>query len=211
MVNGPAYSETFERALRLAARLHQDQTRKGNDLPYITHPVQVAMILLHYGFPVEVAVAGLLHDVVEDQEYSVEAIAAEFGRQVAELVAALSENKKDHTGSKRPWEVRKEECLEQVRLSHPYAAAIKAADTLHNARATVIDARRLGPQVWQRFTRGPAQLLAYYQRIAEMAREKLPQSGLVDELEEAVAEMAQVVDESASPTWNAPASSNAPG
>jgi (p)ppGpp synthase/HD superfamily hydrolase len=195
MVPSPAYSEPFERALRVAATLHHQQTRKGDNLPYITHPVYVAIILLHYEFPVEVAIAGLLHDVVEDQDYSLAEIEKGFGPQVAEVVAALTEQKQDESGSKRPWEVRKEEALEQMRQASPFAVAVKAADTLHNIRTTLMNIHQYGAQVWQRFNRGPQQMLKHYRHLAEIARERVPNPGLVQELEDAIAEMAQTIDQ----------------
>jgi hypothetical protein len=57
----------FERALVFAARAHAGTNRKGTSIPYITHPVQVARILERYGFDENLVIAGLLHDVIEDE------------------------------------------------------------------------------------------------------------------------------------------------
>ena len=184
------YSERYERALRLAATTHRRQNRKGSDvLPYITHPVHVSVILLRYGFPVDVAIAGLLHDIVEDQGYPLSEIEEQFGVRVAEYVAALSERKRDDQGAKRKWEVRKKEALDHMRWAGPEVAAVKVADALHNARTSALDARREGPSFWQRFTRGPAALLQYYRQIIQVAREQLPGHPLVDELADAVEDL----------------------
>jgi (p)ppGpp synthase/HD superfamily hydrolase len=125
------YSERYEQALRLAATAYRHQNRKGGDLPYISHPVHVSVILLRYGFSTDVAIAGLLHDVVEDQGVDLSEIEKRFGPQVA----ALSEHKTDDQGVKRPWEARKQEALGHMREACPEVVAVKAADTLHNARA----------------------------------------------------------------------------
>ncbi len=61
-----AYSERLDRALVLAAAVHQVQVRKGTAVPYIIHPYQVALILDRHGWPEDVVVAGALHDVLED-------------------------------------------------------------------------------------------------------------------------------------------------
>ena len=87
----PAYSERYDEALALAARAHRHQTRKGSDVPYLVHVVHVSVILLGHGFPRDVAIAGLLHDVVEDQGIPLSDIEADFGQAVANMVAAASE------------------------------------------------------------------------------------------------------------------------
>lgn len=195
MKSEQGYSELYEQALRVAAIAHRHQNRKGCDLPYITHPVQVSVILLRHGFPTDVVIAGLLHDIVEDQEYSISQIGDEFGARVAEIVAVLSERKTDAQGNKRPWEVRKREALEQMRQAIPDAVAVKVADTLHNARSIVLDARREGAKVWQRFSRGPDLTLSHYRQIVQVARERLRDHPLVDDLADAVDDLARVVDE----------------
>ncbi len=128
-----AYSQRYEAALTLAAQAHRYQDRKAGDVPYIVHPVHVSTILLCHGFAEDVVIAGLLHDVVEDQDIALDHIEAEFGPIVAELVAAVTE-KKLEAGVERPWQVRKQEMLAQIRAASPDAVALKAADALHNAR-----------------------------------------------------------------------------
>jgi (p)ppGpp synthase/HD superfamily hydrolase len=188
------YSERYEQALRLAARLHRSQTRKGSDLPYITHPVHVSVILLRHGFSTEVAIAGLLHDVVEDQEYALGPIKEQFGAQVAEIVAALSECKEDAQGAKRPWETRKREALEHMRQASLEAVAVKVADALHNAQCFVLDLRREGPTLWKHFNRGPEAQWDYYRKLLQIARERLENHPLVDELTDAVQALVQAID-----------------
>ena len=62
----------YDAALALAARAHRDQLRKGTDLPYIAHPVHVSIILIRHGFGEDLTIAGLLHDVVEDTDTSLD-------------------------------------------------------------------------------------------------------------------------------------------
>lgn len=188
------YSELYEDALRLAAVAHFDQKRKGSGLPYIIHPVQVSVILLRHGFPVEVAVAGLLHDVVEDQGHELTEIEGRFGTRVAEIVAALTERKMDAQGAKRPWSVRKQEGLRQMRRGSPQAVAVKAADALHNVRSFVSEVRERGGQVWRHFNGGPQAQIEYYRRVLEIAKERLQNHPLVDELVDAIDELVQVAE-----------------
>jgi (p)ppGpp synthase/HD superfamily hydrolase len=189
-----AYSAQYEAALILAAREHRRQNRKGTGVPYITHPVHVSVILARYGFPDPVIIAGLLHDVVEDQDYPLRRIEAAFGPDVAEMVAALSEQKRDQRGDVRPWDVRKREALERLWRANTGAVAVKAADVLHNARALVADLRREGPGVWDRFNSGPGPSLQYYRNVADVARERLGDHPLVAELDDALDDLELVID-----------------
>lgn len=190
-----SYSEQYEEALRVATVAHRQQTRKGSGLPYIVHPIHVSVILLRHGFSMESAIAGLLHDVVEDQDYDLAEIRRRFGAQVAEMVAALSERKSDAGGVKRPWEVRKRESLQQIRKASREAVAVKCADTLHNAHSFVQDLRREGDEVWQHFNCGPQSQLSCYRQILDVAEDRLGAHPLVAELADAVAQLARAIKE----------------
>ncbi|MGD2146405.1 MAG: HD domain-containing protein [Anaerolineae bacterium] len=189
------YSEKYDEGLRVATVEHGDQTRKGSGLPYVVHPMHVSVILLRHGFSQDAAIAGLLHDVVEDQGYSLAEIEARFGARVAEMVAVLSERKSDTDGVQRPWELRKQEALQRLRAASRETVAVKCADTLHNARSFVDDLRQQGPAVWQHFNRGPQLQLTYYNQVVELARERLGAHALVTELAEAVTELASAIDD----------------
>src|SRR4051794_27653437 len=188
-----AFSARYDAALALAARAHRDQLRKGTDLPYIAHPVHVSIILIRYGFGEDLAIAGLLHDVVEDTDTSLALIAAEFGDDVARLVAAVSETK-SADGSELPWEQRKAEKLAHLDAAGPDVAALKAADAIHNLRSIVADIESAGPVVWERFKRGPGPTLGYYHAILGPVRMKLGAHPIVAELADAVAELERVAD-----------------
>ena len=189
-----AYSARYDAALALAARAHRAQLRKGTDLPYIAHPVSVAQILERHGFGETLAIAGLLHDVVEDTPVPLDSIRAEFGDEVAELVAAVTETKAAN-GQDLPWEQRKAEKLERLHASGPDVAALKAADALHNSQSIIRDLRSDGAAVWQRFKRGPEQTLAYYAAIADGVRAKLAGHALAAELDAAVDTLRGVIVE----------------
>ncbi|MGD8624264.1 MAG: HD domain-containing protein, partial [Anaerolineae bacterium] len=150
----PAYSQRYDAALALAARTHRTQVRKGSDVPYIVHPVHVSVILIRHGLDEQTAIAGLLHDVVEDQDVPLAQIEAEFGPDVATMVEALTE-RKTAGGVERPWEDRKRELLDQLRAAGRPAVAVKAADAIHNIGATADDLRHRGSGIWRHFKRGP--------------------------------------------------------
>jgi (p)ppGpp synthase/HD superfamily hydrolase len=188
-----AFSSRYDAALALAARAHRDQLRKGTDLPYIAHPVHVSIILIRHGFGEDLAIAGLLHDVVEDTDTSLALIAAEFGDAVARLVEAVSETKAAD-GAALPWEQRKAEKLAHLQAAGPDVAALKAADAIHNLRSIIADLRSAGPAVWERFKRGPAPTLGYYHAILDAVRTKLGAHPIVAELAEALAELSRAAD-----------------
>ncbi|MBI5365291.1 MAG: bifunctional (p)ppGpp synthetase/guanosine-3',5'-bis(diphosphate) 3'-pyrophosphohydrolase [Planctomycetes bacterium] len=146
------FSERIERALRTAQEAHAGQTRKGlGAVPYVTHPVHVAILLARLGADDVAITAGLLHDVVEDCEGWTDArVELEFGPEVAAIVRELTEDKS------RSWRERKLDGIERVKHMSVAAATVKAADKLHNLRALVADLRSGAPAsaVWARFNGG---------------------------------------------------------
>jgi (p)ppGpp synthase/HD superfamily hydrolase len=183
------FSSDYDRALIFAARAHRSQLRKGSDIPYLAHVVHVSVILLRHGYAEPLAIAALLHDVVEDCDVALATVEAEFGAEVARLVEAVSETKAAD-GHELPWEQRKSEKLAHLRAGGPEVAALKAADAIHNARSICADLRAEGPLVWERFKRGPEQSLWYYREILAAVRVWLDGEPIAEELAEAVAELA---------------------
>ena len=82
----------MKRAIIFAAKAHGNQKRKGTDIPYITHPFAVGMLLQKEKCSEEVIAAGILHDTLEDTETTFEDLTEVFGVHVANLVLAASEN-----------------------------------------------------------------------------------------------------------------------
>ncbi|MCS6913902.1 MAG: HD domain-containing protein [Myxococcales bacterium] len=187
-----AYSRALDEALALAAQAHHGQLRKGSDVPYIQHPVHVALLLVRHGFPDEVVIAGVLHDVVEDTDVQLSYIAARFGTEVARLVEGVTERKTDEAGQERPWRTRKEEQLRHLAEADPACAALKAADALHNCQTTLGDVMRLGAAAWSRFKVPAEEQLWYYTNLAQLVRQRLGPHPLCDELEAAVAELSRM-------------------
>lgn len=184
-----AFSSRLEAALALAARAHSAQVRKGTDVPYIVHPVHVAVLLMRYGFDEDLAVAGLLHDTVEDSGVTIDQVRDAFGEAVAHLVAAVTERKLDGD-VKRPWRTRKEEQLAELAHAGPEVAALKAADALHNVSCTLVDAGRMGRAAWDRFNAPAEDSLWYYGEVARLCRERLGDHPLARELADAVSALA---------------------
>ena len=155
-------NELIDRALNFAAKAHQGQYRKGTDIPYIVHPVGVAMILMEINAPDEVIVAGLLHDVVEDTNATLLQLEADFGPEIARLVAGASEP--DRSAA---WEERKQHTIDYLRRAPLFVKLVACADKLHNIRTLSRDYAALGDAVWGRFNRGKTQQAWYYRALAQ--------------------------------------------
>ncbi len=121
----------LEQAYVVAERAHRGQLRKSGD-PYITHPVAVATILAELGMTPATLAAALLHDTVEDTDYSLDQLRRDFGPEVAMLVDGVTKLDKVQYGDAAQAEtVRKM----VVAMSHDIRVlVIKLADRLHNAR-----------------------------------------------------------------------------
>ena len=158
------FDSGIEQAVRAATLAHAKQLRKGSDLPYITHPVHVALILSRVGAASAVVQAGLLHDVVEDcDDWSAERVANEFGDEVARIVAEVTEDKE------KTWEERKEAAAEKAATISPEGALVKAADQLHNLRTLCdsLEATEDPDEVWARFKGGRDRTIEMSRRLLE--------------------------------------------
>jgi len=180
----------FEEALGLACELHREQWRKGSGTPYVAHLLSVASLVLEHGGGEDEAIAGLLHDAVEDQggKATLERIRGRFGDGVAEIVAACSDS---DTVPKPPWKERKEQYLKHLVDATPRARLVSAADKLHNARSVLADYRVIGEELWERFQGGREGTLWYYRALVGAFR----RSGggpLVDELERVVTQIEEL-------------------
>ncbi|KAA0918201.1 HD domain-containing protein [Dietzia sp. ANT_WB102] len=186
------WTPTIDRALAVAARCHAGQTRKDDPTPYIAHPVAVALIVSDFTDDEDVAVAALLHDVLEDvppSVYSAADMTAEFGERVAELVRGVSEEKT--AGEETPpWRVRKEGYLARLAEDSPDCLLISAADKIHNLRSMVSAHDKLGDDMWAIFNAGPEEKLWFYRAIADAVAERLGDCAASRELRRAVDDVA---------------------
>jgi (p)ppGpp synthase/HD superfamily hydrolase len=156
-----ALSARFLEALTWSAQLHAAQLRKGTDVPYFSHVMGVASIVLDYGGDEDEAIAALLHDAVEDQggAETLEGIRQRFGESVAQIVDGCTDSQEF---PKPPWRQRKEEYVKSMRGAPSSVRLVSSADKLHNARAILRDYQALGETLWTRFRGGQDGTLWYY-------------------------------------------------
>ncbi|MGO4297149.1 RelA/SpoT family protein [Glutamicibacter sp. MCAF14] len=118
-------------AYEVAEKYHEGQKRKSGD-PYITHPVAVATILAEMGMTGAILAAALLHDTVEDTDYSLESVKKEFSEEIAMLVDGVTKLDKVTYGEAAPAETVRKMVVAMSRDIR--VLLIKLADRLHNAR-----------------------------------------------------------------------------
>jgi len=180
-MTAPKLGPKFQEALTYAAALHNSQTRKASDVPYIGHLLSVAGLVLEAGGTETEAIAALLHDAAEDQggEATLTEIDTRFGATVAQIVEECSDTV---VVPKPPWRERKQRYIEHLNTVSDSAIRVSSADKLDNARAILRDLRRLGPAVWERFnTKDAHEHLWYYRSLLDVYRRR-SDSWVVDEL-----------------------------
>jgi len=190
----PRLSERFQEALAYAAALHNTQTRKASEVPYVGHLLSVTGLVIEADGTETEAIAALLHDAAEDQggDVTLAEIEERFGPEVAKIVDECSDT---IITPKPPWRQRKENYIKHLDEASDSTIRVSMADKLDNARAILRDVRRHGPQVWQRFnTSDPHEHLWYYRSLLEVYRLR-SDSWLVDEL----ARVIQTLEEEVGP------------
>jgi (p)ppGpp synthase/HD superfamily hydrolase len=177
----------FDQAIEFAAKAHSSQYRKGTDIPYISHPYAVGMILLSANAQEEEVIAGILHDTLEDTDATEEDILQLFGQTVLSIVQGCSEPNKEAS-----WEERKKHTLEYLNGASPSIRLVACADKLHNLRSIKRDLAGIGEVAWDRFKRGREPQKWYYTEIVR----SLGSAGSFSLLEELEAEVEEVFGDS---------------
>lgn len=191
-VERPTLSARFRNALTYAATVHNGQCRKGTTIPYISHLLAVCALILENGGDEDEAIAGLLHDTLEDHPESVtrESLQERFGRRVTEIVEGCTDTPPSYGGgAKPPWRDRKMHYVEHLRREGSSFARVSLADKLHNARAILADYRRLGDELWTRFNARKDEQLWYFRELVGAFQEAGAPLPMVKEFDEVVTEL----------------------
>jgi GTP pyrophosphokinase len=180
-------------AMTYAALIHGTQKRKGTSIPYISHLMSVSALVMEFGGDEDQAIAGLLHDALEDCGAEHEKVIREnYGARVAAIVRACTDGVADASGRKADWRLRKEDYLRHLGEADADALLVSVCDKLHNARAILADLRA-GRDVFRRFTAGREGTLWYYRELARVFTARLGQEHPV------VRELASTIDMFAHP------------
>lgn len=177
----------FLKAFLFAAEKHAGQVRKASTTPYIAHLMGVASLTLEFGGDEDMAIAALLHDVVEDCGGApmLREVKKRFGSHVAKIVDGCTDSDVE---PKPPWRERKETYIRHLKDADAETKLVSAADKLNNVRSILSDYRAVGESIWTRFNGGRAGTLWYYRALVREFKRGKP-NRLIQELERAVVEL----------------------
>ncbi len=185
------FTQNIERAIRTAAVLHDGQKRKGeNNPPVIIHPFSVAFIISEYTNDENTIIAGLLHDTIEDTDYSYEELEKEFGTEVREITFGVSEiQKKD--GKWVEWRERKEGYIETLSNAPEKSLIVSSADKIHNLSSMIREREKEGEKMWEVFIPGRDAQLWFYGEVLKVVKNRL-KNEIVQKFEEVYAEAKKI-------------------
>ena len=171
------FTPRLDEAVKLASRLHRDQTRRDNEkTPYISHLVSVAALLSEVTDDEDIVIAGLMHDSLEDvPEYTYGQLVKDCGERVAKIVSHVTEpldaNKEDD--EQLPWLTRKEKYLENLKEGGPESAIVSAADKIHNTESFLLDVEKEGEDFMKRFGSSLRNKIWFHEQVLLIVEEKL--------------------------------------
>lgn len=178
------YTYKIQKAIDFAIKTHelnQKQKRKGKDVPYITHPLTVGLILARVNASEDIIVAGILHDTIEDSrpesKVSLGKITEDFGESVAELVMSVTE-----TDKSIPWDKRKEIALSHIKTFSNDMLLLKSADTIENTRELILDYEKDGDVTFERFNSPKKNFLENYLNVINAISAKWLENPLLPDL-----------------------------
>ena len=185
----PPVSMRFGGAVLFARSMHDGQARKGTQIPYISHLLAVTALAIEDAATDDalrdqtetIAIAAMLHDVVEDTLATVADVSGRFGAEVARIVAACSDTTETTPGEEKPpWRSRKQAYIDHLAKADDAVLCVSLADKRHNARCIVEDAAAAlitGGDFWSRFNAGADDQAWYYRELAEVFMERRPGPG----------------------------------
>ena len=154
-------NKRLNEAIIFATERHSEQVRKGSELPYILHPLEVLQILYSMRAETDIMIAGILHDTVEDTDTTLDEIRQRFGDRVAELVSSNSEDKS------KSWYERKKHTIEFLEKADKSVKMMILADKLSNLRSIALDYKNIGDELWRRFNAPKEKQAWYYSGIQD--------------------------------------------
>lgn len=163
---GTGLGPRFPKAFLFALEKHRGQRRKASGIPYIAHLMGVASLVLEAGGDEDLAIAALLHDVVEDcgGKKMLEEVRRRFGNRVAAIVDGCTDA---YRTPKPEWRERKENYIGRLRNEDHDTRLVSAADKLNNVRSILSDYREVKESIWSRFNGGRDGTLWYYRTLRD--------------------------------------------
>lgn len=171
----------INKAVIFCLRAHSGQCRKGTDIPYAMHPLNVSMILTKFNCPENLIVAGLLHDCIEDTSVTFDDITREFNETIAELVQGCSEKDKSDT-----WKNRKQHTVGHLKTASDEVCVVSCADKQHNLVNLINDYKTHGERLWSRFNASKEDQLWYYTSLGDVFAGRTNQHPLFKDFQDTV-------------------------
>jgi len=147
----PNDHSVFDEALQFAARAHCGMVRKGTHTPFVTHPMEAAVVAAEVTDDPAMLAAAVLHDTVEDTCVTLGEIEEKFGKRVMELVDCLTEEDVPGVAPEKSWDARKERAVERISAANSDVKLLALADKLSNMRSMVREYAKCGEELWTRF------------------------------------------------------------
>lgn len=182
----------LDEALRVSARAHKKQSRRGSDTPYIVHPYGVMFIASQYTEDEDVLIACLLHDVIEDvpKEYSEVQMREQFGDRVVELVLGVTKDRKI-----RGWKASCDDYLDHLENSAPAESSIIAvADKIHNIMSILNDYDRVGDEVWNIFAADKHSQKWWFESTKKIAAKRITGNKILELYNEYLDKINNIID-----------------
>ena len=178
------YTKNIQKAILFSIQTHeldQKQKRKGKDIPYISHPLTVGLILARAQASEDVIIAGILHDTIEDsaenKRVTRKIIEENFGENVADLVLSVTEENKNLS-----WKERKAEALDHIKNFSNDSTLLKSADLISNVSEIIDDHSKDGDKIFLRFSSSKEAIITVYQNAIEAIVKKWSGNPLIEDL-----------------------------
>ena len=171
------FTPRLQRAVEMCIAVHGHMKRKGDDQPYLIHPISVLALLSRWGADEDTCIAGLLHDTIEDapddaQRTKIrEEIDRKFGRTVLQIVEDVTEQDKS-----LPWKERKERYIAHLEGASQEAQLVSCADKTHNAFSLLAAFKEQGQEVWKHFNADREETLWFYWNVLRILKENLDET-----------------------------------
>jgi len=156
--------DKYLEAYNYSYKLHKKQMRKGSNIPYFTHLSSVSNLIIENNGTTTQAIAGLLHDAVEDQggAKTLAIIKRKFGPKVAKIVDQCSDTTIE---PKPPWKARKIKYIQNIKNKTQNTLLVSLCDKYHNASCILSDYQKVGEEIWDRFTASKQETFWYYESL----------------------------------------------
>ena len=171
-------TERYGRALQWALEKHKLQVRHNTRTPYMSHLMTTSAFVLEEGAEEDVAIAALLHDVLEDQPVSIDEVRAEFGDRVAQIVLDCTDASIDRR-SDSTWRERKLQHLKRMAGFDQESLLVIAADKVSSLQALVDDLHRFGVSLFADSEQDASELLWHYSAACEILEQRVGKSPLL--------------------------------